>query len=358
MKILLLYTYNPSFLSQFFTELAKLLSESGHEITCFSLKRDERIFREHNVRFIIQQQGGYWYNYKAIFNIVKQKQPDAIISNFSYVNPALLAGKLLGVSNNIAWIHSLNEQTKATARQIFIKKQFLKLSTKVVANSETTKNQIINAYGINIKNVVKIPFWTDILALLKNDAIKKIEGVPKSIYTIGCPGRMSPDKNQKIILQALTTLNKNSLTSIRLIYAGDGSEKSNLQELSKTLKVSKQVEFLGVLSSEEMLKFYQDSDLIILPSLHEAFGLVFIEALALGVPVLVSDAFGALCFIDKKTPHIKDIIFNPTDVNELTQKLADIVNGDYLPSEYFKNLYDTNFKKEVILNQVKALIAK
>ena len=46
----------------------------------------------------------------TIDSIIKKEKPDVILSNFSYVNPALLCGKLFGIKKNMAWFHSLNEQ--------------------------------------------------------------------------------------------------------------------------------------------------------------------------------------------------------------------------------------------------------
>jgi len=114
--------------------------------------------------------------------------------------------------------------------------------------------------------------------------------------------------------------------------------------------------FLGQLSVPEMVSFYEAMNVIVLPSFHEAFGLVFIEAIALGRPVLVSKAFGALDFIDAKKFSIPDFTFNPHDIPELIDKLESFLGNNGLESDYFKMIYDVTFQKDFIYDQIKDVI--
>src|SRR5690606_6099110 len=99
---------NQGYLSSFFHELAVKLIQEGHGVASFSWKAtvSERIIDQ--VKVIVKKKEGYLINYCNVYNVIKKEKPDVVLSNFSYVNPALLFGRLLGVKKNMVWFHSLN----------------------------------------------------------------------------------------------------------------------------------------------------------------------------------------------------------------------------------------------------------
>ncbi|WP_225035572.1 glycosyltransferase family 4 protein [Winogradskyella sp. SM1960] len=352
MKILILFTYNKSFLSLFFVELAKSLKSDGNEVSLFSLKTEEKpVYSIDGINCTIKQKGSYIKNYRLIGRFIKQESPDIIISNFSYVNPALFFGKIFRIKQNIAWVHTLTEQTNPSKKQIFIKQQFLKLANLVVVNSEYLKQDLVTHFKVPSFKLKAIPFWTTLGTFKKESTI---ELSPNSHFKIGCPGRLVPDKNQALIISALVNLENNS--SVTLYLAGDGANKQNLEKQIAGHSLDAQVVFLGNLSSEAMRGFYTGMDLIVLPSLHEAFGLVFIETISQGVPVLVSSAFGALTFIDSNYEGLSDIVFDPGDSESLKLKIENIIQGKGKSNQYYLNLYENHFDKDTILHQFKQLL--
>ncbi len=351
MKLLLLYTHNKSFLSKFYEELSAHFTSLDWDITIFSLKREQADFYIDNLHFVIKIKGDIITNYGHIYSIIKKKQPDIIISNFSYVNPALLFGKLFGIKHNVAWIHTLSDQINPDKKQIFIKRQFLKLADLIVVNSIYLKEDLSTRFHVSESKLKAIPFWST-LNEFKSEPLNNIER--NSNFKIGCPGRLVSDKNQAIIVSAISKLDGDK--EAYLYLAGEGTNKKNLEKLVATYHLETQVEFLGALSSETMLGFYHAMDVIILPSLHESFGLVFIEALSQGVPVLVSSAFGALTFIDPNYEGLSDLIFDPTDSMALKQKIEALMHDGGKPKQYYFNLYDKFFDKHKIVNQLKQLL--
>lgn len=355
MKILIFHTYNQGYLSSFFHELAVKLIQEGHEVASFSWKAtvSERIIDQ--VKVIVKKKEGYLINYCNVYNVIKKEKPDVVLSNFSYVNPALLFGRLLGVKKNMVWFHSLNEQMAASKRNIFIKKHFLKLADIVIANSYLTQYELCKFYGVSVSKIHAIPFWSTILEQKMEPTDLKFT-TDKNIVKIGCPGRMATHKNQKIIIDTLSELINSSKTNFHLYFAGTGEELSNLVNQVEELNLTHKVTFLKHLSANDMLHFYNSMDVVVLPSLHEAFGLVFIEAIALGTPVIVSSQFGALSFIDQKHTDLKKITFNPKCPKDLLDKLLPYINHQGLPKEIFKQLYVSNFDKEVIFKKILNII--
>jgi glycosyltransferase involved in cell wall biosynthesis len=356
LKILLFHTYNQGYLSSFFHELSVRLIREGHVVVSFSWKAtvSERLID--GVKVIVKKKKGYLNSYIDVYTVIKREKPDVVLSNFSYVNPALLFGKLFGVKKSLVWFHSLNKQMESSKRNVFIKTQFLKLADTIIANSFLTKDELEQFYEVSGSKIHAIPFWSTI----SEQEIKPTSlnfSIHKNVVKIGCPGRMATHKNQKIIIEALAKLNTSSHSEFHLYFAGEGEELSDLKTQVEELALDSKVTFLKHLSANDMYHFYSNVDVVILPSLHEAFGLVFIEAISLGTPVIVSSNFGALSFINDGNKTLSKVAFNPKSVMDLQEKLIPYLEHNGLAKDYFKRLYHDNFNKDLIFNSFLNIIS-
>lgn len=345
MTVLIFYTRNRGYLSQFYEDLSVRLTQDGHQVNNFSLKSRKYAENENNVLLKVEKSGGYLKNYYEVFKIINKVKPDVILSNFSYVNPALLFGKLLGVKHNMIWFHTLKKQMNFKPSNIYIKSKFMNLASTIITNSKELKQEVIADYRQEPRKVYNFPFTTTVAATAK----KEINLVKRTdqVY-IGCPGRLHPDKNQNLLIDVLFDLKDENLV---LVLAG--STQSDFIEIHKNYPALKnRIILLGNLSPEEMVDFYNKMDVIVLPSLNEAFGLVLIEALASGCNTLVSSRFGALDYIKD---DVSSITFNPNDLEDLKDKLMEaLVNKK--PPQYFKDLYENNFSMDEIVKRFLLLI--
>jgi glycosyltransferase involved in cell wall biosynthesis len=133
--------------------------------------------------------------------------------------------------------------------------------------------------GLNLKSFDQTP--TDIAR------IKYLRGNAKRV--IGFAGRLTRQKALHVLLEAVPGLLKVE-PATRILIAGDGPLRQTLERQAEYLKISHAVKFMGYQS--EMVPVYQAMDVFVLPSLHEGFGIVLIEAMALHVPVIASRAVG------------------------------------------------------------------
>jgi len=119
--------------------------------------------------------------------------------------------------------------------------------------------------------------------------------------------------------------NKNWLLQI----AGEGELQADYQRLAEALGLAAQVRFLGKLSGEELVKAFQRADVLVLPSINrnEAFGLVLIEAMACGTPVIASDLPGVRSVF---TDGQEGLAIKPGDVQNLQDKLSLLLNNQEL----------------------------
>jgi len=78
-----------------------------------------------------------------------------------------------------------------------------------------------------------------------------------------------------------------------LVFAGDGPLRGSLESEAKSIGVSERVRFLGFVNQSALPEAYTASDIVVVPSSYEPFGLVVNEAMLCGCPVVVSDRVGA-----------------------------------------------------------------
>jgi glycosyltransferase involved in cell wall biosynthesis len=105
-------------------------------------------------------------------------------------------------------------------------------------------------------------------------------------FRLGYVGRLMSEKNVRLLAEVERALVELGLTRYRFVIVGQGAERAWLQ------KNLRRVEFTGVLRGEELAQAYADMDLFVFPSRADAFGNVVLEALASGVPAVVTNAGG------------------------------------------------------------------
>lgn len=115
----------------------------------------------------------------------------------------------------------------------------------------------------------------------------------EEILNIGYVGRLSPEKNVRLLARIESELLQSGCQSIRFTIIGSGSEWEWLRQAMRTAV------FTGVLRGEALARAYADLDLFIFPSTTDTFGNVVLEAQASGVPVIVSAGGGPKYLIRK-----------------------------------------------------------
>ena len=126
---------------------------------------------------------------------------------------------------------------------------------------------------------------------LSRDKARNFLGLPEDAWVIGNVGRLHPDKDQATLIkgfaEALPKLPEGSLLTI----IGQGRLERSLKKLAVELGVEKNVYFLGQIPDAR--RYFRAFDLFALSSDHEPFGMVLLEAIAAGVPVIVTNCGGA-----------------------------------------------------------------
>ena len=125
---------------------------------------------------------------------------------------------------------------------------------------------------------------------VSREAARAHLGLPQGAWVVGNVGRLHPDKDQATLIrgfaQALPQLPAGSLLAIM----GSGKLEASLKHLAAELGVTESVRFLGQVAGGR--RYFKAFDLFVLSSDHEPFGMVLLEAMAAGVPVIGTDCGG------------------------------------------------------------------
>lgn len=115
---------------------------------------------------------------------------------------------------------------------------------------------------------------------------------PARPFTMICVARLIERKGQHHLLRAFAQLRAACAEPMALVFVGTGDAEPQLRELAADLKVSEVVTFKGFVPREHMPQVYHEADLFALPSQHEGMSIALLEAMASGLPVVVTETGG------------------------------------------------------------------
>lgn len=170
-----------------------------------------------------------------------------------------------------------------------------------------------------------------------------------------CVANFEPRKGQNILITAFLKLN---LTDAKLSLYGRISDPEYYESLKVLANNHPNIHFISGVSDKVSL--FSNKHLLILPSIsHESFGLVLLEAMTFGIPVLASDGLG-MSEVIEKDPHLPPgLLFKKGDSEDLKQKIEFILYDEYHYGQYSRNarlLYENYFSDDKMINNYLSLI--
>jgi len=145
----------------------------------------------------------------------------------------------------------------------------------------------------------------------------ELRTVPPSGETLLSVGRLVDVKAHSVLLEAVAVL-AGERPRLRLRVVGEGPERGSLEAQARDLGIADRVVFLGALPREQLSAEYRSADLFVLPSLREGFGVVLIEALASGTPVVATRSGGPESIVDASLGELAE----PGDAPSLARAIV------------------------------------
>ena len=170
-------------------------------------------------------------------------------------------------------------------------------------------------------DVVEIPNGVDTGTFrpgLDGLAIRREHGIPEDarvVLFVGALDLAHYFKGVDVLLKAFSGIDD---PGAWLLIVGDGDLKQEFQTMARELGVAGRSTFPGGISHEDLPYYYAAAELLVLPSSLESFGLVLIEAMACGIPVVASDLPGVRSVVSNGEDRL---LVGPGDVDDLAQKI-------------------------------------
>lgn len=229
---------------------------------------------------------------------IRKHKPDTILSAMNYINIITLVSRTLSRANTkvaISEHDNLSASIKNQNRPLFnfILKKIMSIMYRradtIIAVSDGVAEDLSQQLNISRETIITIynPIVTK--NLLKE--IKHAEDKPHSWFAnktspvLISVGRLTRQKGLDVLIHSLPKVLNH--VDCRLVILGEGSLESDLRKTIKELNLEKNVDLVGFVDNP--YSWMLNSDLFILPSRHEGFGNVIVEAMACGTPIISTD---------------------------------------------------------------------
>ncbi|MBA3581042.1 MAG: glycosyltransferase [Gammaproteobacteria bacterium] len=207
------------------------------------------------------------------------------------------------------------------AARFFTRKQCAQLDALIVPSS-AMRDALFN-YGIDTAMHI-IPTGIRLEQFKGGDGarFRNKHNIPLDRPTLVHIGRVAHEKNIGFVIECLAEI-KSSIPNVLLVIAGEGPALNGLRKQAQQLKLSDNIKFVGYLSREhELLDCYKAGDVFVFASKTETQGLVLLEAMTLGVPVVSTAYMGAKDILATS----QGALVAEDSVTDFSQKVCTLLN--------------------------------
>ncbi len=191
----------------------------------------------------------------------------------------------------------------------------------VIAPSAFTRDKIVEMNGVNPARVTVLPHGLD--AHWTPSPRRSAPGAGKRLLSVTRLSRADSYKGVDVVLRVLPDV-LDRHPEATYVVAGDGDDRPRLETIAREFVISGHVKFCGEVTGSKLHALYSEADLFVLPSREEGFGIVFLEAMSYGLPVVAARAGGTLEVIED---GVTGLLVPPEQPDALAGALEDLL-GD------------------------------
>lgn len=278
--------------------------------------------------------------------VIDQVKPDLIQAGPIQRSAFLVA--LLGFQPliSVSWGYDLIHDAEINTMWRWSTRYTLKQSAVMVGDCDTIR-QLAISYGMPDERIVTFPWGVDLNHFTPNSNEAKAADTPFTLLSTRC---WEPIYGVDVIAQAFVQA-ANELPDLRLVMLGDGSMANDLQTIFKEGGVFEQVQFPGLAPYEDLPEHYRAADIYLSASHSDGTSISLLEALACGIPALVSDIPGNREWIQ---PDEQGWLFTDGNSDDLAQAILNAADQHHQLPEMGQSArslaeqranWDLNFQK-------------
>lgn len=222
-----------------------------------------------------------------------------------------------GVSPGVDYLNS--------GSRIYARRAMVPLIDGFITNSQVSKKYLVEDLGTKPERVFVRPYLVpDVDALLKQADSVTLESDqfqhPIFLYV----GQLISRKGVKYLLEACKLLKQTSDRPFTLLLVGDGEQRPELEAFVQKHGLSNQVKFVGQVEYAKLGFYFRSSDVFVFPTLEDIWGMVVLEAMAFGKPILCSNGAGTAEMLEEGK---NGYVFNPYEPGELAKTMLKLIDN-------------------------------
>lgn len=168
-----------------------------------------------------------------------------------------------------------------------IESEGLDSADKIITVSNLTRSVVIEKYNVNPEKVITVYNAVEPV----RSGVTKTSGEYTNDKVVSFLGRITMQKGPEYFVEA-ASLVLQKMKNVRFVMAGKGDLLNEMKEKVSILGISSCFQFPGFVAGSEIAELFQASDVFVMPSVSEPFGIVTLEAMQAGVPVVISKQSG------------------------------------------------------------------
>jgi glycosyltransferase involved in cell wall biosynthesis len=265
------------------------------------------------------------FTYRGLLKIIEREKPRVVITNaFSIATTKLWLISWFKNIRYIIWSGAIERRRKPDSQiRRTHRKLLMKRAAGFIAYGKKAKEYLIGLGARPKKieigtNTVDTDYFNKEVNKIRK-ALEKNNSKKITIYV----GYLTRGKRLDLLFHVIKILAKKRNDFILKII-GDGPEKTNLINLAKKLDIGEFISFEGFKQKEEIVKYYAEADCFLFPSEYDIWGLVLVEAMAVGLPCIASVNAGAThdLILDGVTGFAMDFE-NPNEIIKKIEMIFD-----------------------------------
>jgi glycosyltransferase involved in cell wall biosynthesis len=259
------------------------------------------------------------------YRMLRKERPDVVITFTHYANVlggliAFIAGVKIRIAShrNPSW----GDYPKAVIKIDKILAE-TGVYSKVTAVSNSTKQSFRHYRNDTFNDIVVVNNGLNFVSTsLSKAEARHALGLPISENIVGTVGRLSTQKNQQVVINAIR-----SLPDVHFVIVGDGELREEIKEQIKLNELEDRVHLLGEIEYKSIPLFLKSLDIYVMPSLFEGLSNALVEAMSAGLPVITSDVDAQKDVVISEDFVHNGIILPPLDTVAWTRTIDDLLSN-------------------------------
>jgi len=189
-------------------------------------------------------------------------------------------------------------------------------ASKVIVTSNSMKNEVCSHFHLPWDKVEIIPNGIDVSKFHVEVDCQRVRGrygVGPNEKLVLYVGRLVPQKGVEYLIRAVPSISRKH-PSAKFIIVGDGWLRDHLESVARTTNHGWKIKFIGFIPDSEMSALMSCADVLVVPSIYEPFGIVALEGMAAGVPVVASKVGGLTEVIEHDRTGVHVYPRNPDSI--------------------------------------------